>query len=196
MNFKNLLRLDRVTAKTLVSLFLGHCVNIIYCYSNVCYKRYSTVLSYCLANGVSRTQRQMQAYAAAQRHVVSKCNLWNQSKTANQVHRPILLKATRDTVIVNSVCYRNWRLCTHVVRTRGVHGDGILVPSPPIPADFTPSLSPPVPPLILIHPAFPRGNPAIVRSIPRGIPATFIPTPAGNLRIPRDSRRPHPRAHL
>jgi len=23
------------------------------------------------------------------------------------------------------------------MRTRGVHGDGILVPSPPIPADFT-----------------------------------------------------------
>jgi len=30
----------------------------------------------------------------------------------------------------------------------------------------------------------------------RGIPTTFIPTPAGNPWIPRDSRRPHPRAHL
>jgi len=36
----------------------------------------------------------------------------------------------------------------------------------------------------------PRGKPAIVRSIP----ATFIPTPAENPRIPRDFRRPH--AHL
>ena len=31
---------------------------------------------------------------------------------------------------------------------------------------------------------------------PRGIPATFRPIPAGNPRILRDSRRPHPRAYL
>ena len=49
------------------------------------------------------------------------------------------------------------------------------------------------------------GVPAVIKSIPAGIlqlsdpspgiPATFIPTPAGKARIPRDSRRPHPRAH-
>ena len=166
-------------------------------------------------------------------------------------------------------------------RGRDVHVDGILVPYPPIPADFTA-----VPALILVHPRkklnpspqapayfcqpkavitvttvavrkIPHsaaltvsfqteetrqfilwnetkikgihhrlvsilvtalvmkslyyvmvqcGVPAVIKSIPlesrkcrihpRGIPATFIPTPVGNPRIPRDSRRPHPRAHL
>ena len=47
------------------------------------------------------------------------------------------------------------------------------------------------------------GVPTVIKSIPwesrncqihpRGIPATFIPTPMGNPRIPRDSRCPHPR---
>ena len=37
----------------------------------------------------------------------------------------------------------------HVVGNRGVHGDGILVPSPTIPADLHPS--PPIPALILTH---------------------------------------------
>jgi len=40
------------------------------------------------------------------------------------------------------------------LQTRGVHGDGILVPSSPIPTDFTPI--PPVPAKSLIHPHKPR----------------------------------------